>query len=96
MFDEYFNPTLCVVSPMFPATAPLPGDTIATSSSTTIDKDVSYASTSPINQEIQSQFIHQGVKEQIHRQYNAQFDNAPLLHNLSSDPSLEETTLQGV
>ncbi|GJV09660.1 hypothetical protein Tco_1351201 [Tanacetum coccineum] len=27
---------------------------------------------------------------------NAQFDNAPLLHNLSSDSSSEETTLQGV
>ncbi|GJU98338.1 hypothetical protein Tco_1327609 [Tanacetum coccineum] len=46
--------------------------------------------------EIQSQVTHQGVEEQIHGHQNAQFDNAPLLHNLSSDPSSEETTLQGV
>ncbi|GJS96056.1 hypothetical protein Tco_0803024 [Tanacetum coccineum] len=46
--------------------------------------------------EIQSQVTHQGVEEQIHVHQNAQFDNAPLLHNLSSDPSSEETTLQGV
>ncbi|GKC52033.1 hypothetical protein Tco_1074778 [Tanacetum coccineum] len=92
----YFNPTPCVVSPMLPAAAPLPADTTATSSSTIIDQDVPYASTSPTNQEIQSQVIHQGVKEQIHGHHNAQFDNAPLLHNLSSDPSSEETTLQGV
>ncbi|GKE26703.1 hypothetical protein Tco_1442087 [Tanacetum coccineum] len=46
--------------------------------------------------EIQSQVTHQGVEEQIHGHQNAQFDNAPLLHNLSLDPSFEETTLQGV
>ncbi|GJT43389.1 hypothetical protein Tco_0952104 [Tanacetum coccineum] len=45
--------------------------------------------------EIQSQVTHQGIEEQIHGHQNAQFDNAPLLHNLSSDPSSEETTLQG-
>ncbi|GJX26479.1 hypothetical protein Tco_0232775 [Tanacetum coccineum] len=37
-----------------------------------------------------------GVEEQIHGHQNAQFNNAPLLHNLSSDSSSEETTLQGV
>ncbi|GKE75869.1 hypothetical protein Tco_1537910 [Tanacetum coccineum] len=44
----------------------------------------------------QSQVIHQGVEEQIHGNQNAQFDNASLLHNLFSDLSSEETTLQGV
>ncbi|GJU52411.1 hypothetical protein Tco_1226125 [Tanacetum coccineum] len=68
---KYFNPTPCVVSPMLPASAPLPADTTATSSPTTIDQDVPYASTSPTNQEIQSQVIHQGVKEQIHGHHNA-------------------------
>nr|GEU95087.1 hypothetical protein [Tanacetum cinerariifolium] len=62
LFDEYFNPTPCFVSHMLLAAAPLPADTTATSSSTTIDQDVPYASTSPTNQEIQSQVIHQGVK----------------------------------
>nr|GEW16001.1 hypothetical protein [Tanacetum cinerariifolium] len=36
-----------------------------------------------------------GDDEQIHRHQNALFDNAPLLHNLSSNPSSEEKTLQG-
>ncbi|GJY65543.1 hypothetical protein Tco_0467781 [Tanacetum coccineum] len=63
---------------------------------TTIDQDVPSASTSSTYQEIQSQVIHQRVEEQIHGNQNAQFDNAPLLHNLSSDPSSEETTSQGV
>nr|GFA03029.1 hypothetical protein [Tanacetum cinerariifolium] len=35
-------------------------------SSTTIDQDVSSASTSPTTQEIQSQVTHQGAEEQIH------------------------------
>nr|GEY65112.1 hypothetical protein [Tanacetum cinerariifolium] len=61
---------------------------------TTIDQDVPSAITSPTAQEIQSQVTHQGAEEQIHGHQNAQFDNAPLLHNLSSDPSSKETTLQ--
>nr|GEU52402.1 hypothetical protein [Tanacetum cinerariifolium] len=64
-------------------------------SSTTIDQDVPSASTSLTTQEIQSQVTHQGAKEQIHGHQNAQFDNAPLLHTLSSYPSSKETTLQG-
>ncbi|GJW48795.1 hypothetical protein Tco_0080441 [Tanacetum coccineum] len=36
-FDEYFNLTPCVVSLMLSAAAPLPADTTATPSSTTID-----------------------------------------------------------
>nr|GEY93310.1 hypothetical protein [Tanacetum cinerariifolium] len=64
-------------------------------SSTTIDQNVPSASTSPTTQEIQSQVTHQGAEEQIHGHQNAQFDNAPLLYNLSSDLSSKETTLQG-
>ncbi|GJX68884.1 hypothetical protein Tco_0304611 [Tanacetum coccineum] len=60
LFDEYFNPTPCVVSLMLPAAAPLPVDSTATPSSTIIDQDVPYASTSLTNQEIQSQVIYQG------------------------------------
>ncbi|GKA90436.1 hypothetical protein Tco_0812306 [Tanacetum coccineum] len=40
-------------------------------SSTTIDQDVPSASTSPTNQEIQSQVTHQGVEEQIYGHQNA-------------------------
>nr|GEY05716.1 hypothetical protein [Tanacetum cinerariifolium] len=64
-------------------------------SSTTIDQDVPSASTSPTTHEIQSQVTHQGAEEQIHGHQNAQFDNVPLLHNLSSELSSKETSLQG-
>ncbi|GJR87167.1 hypothetical protein Tco_0211178 [Tanacetum coccineum] len=97
LFNEYFSPPLRTISPdPVVVTAPRAVDPVGSPSSTTIDQDVPSASTSPTNQEIQSQVIHQGVEEQIHGHQNAQFDNAPLLHNLSSDPSSEETTLQGV
>ncbi|GJV89709.1 hypothetical protein Tco_1533647 [Tanacetum coccineum] len=97
LFDEYFNPPPCAVSldPVVVA-APIAVDPAGTPSSTTIDQDVPSASTLPTNQEIQSQVIHQGVEEQIYGNQNAQFDNAPLLHNLSLDLSSKETTLQGV
>ncbi|GJT57536.1 reverse transcriptase domain-containing protein [Tanacetum coccineum] len=97
LFDEYFNPPPCAVSPdPVAVAAPRPVDPAGSPLSTTIDQDVPSASTSPTNQEIQFQVTHQGVEEQIHGHQNAQFDNAPLLHNLPSDPSSEETTLQGV
>nr|GEY77560.1 hypothetical protein [Tanacetum cinerariifolium] len=95
LFDEYFNPPPRAVSPALAAVvAPRVVDPAGSPSSTTIDQDVSFASTSPTTHEIQSQVTHQGAKEQIHGHQNAQFDNAPLLHNLSSDPSSKETTLQ--
>ncbi|GJR80105.1 hypothetical protein Tco_0746815 [Tanacetum coccineum] len=97
LFDEYFSPPPCSVSPdLVVVTALRAIDLVSSTSSTTIDQDVPSASTSPTNQEIQSQVIHQGVEEQIYRHQNAQFHNAPLLHNLSPDPSSEVTTLQGV
>ncbi|GJQ93191.1 hypothetical protein Tco_0004330 [Tanacetum coccineum] len=83
LFDEYFNPPPRAVSPdPVAVAAPRVVDPAGLPSSTTIDQDVPFASTSLTNQEIQSQVIHQGVEEQI--------------HNLSLDPSSEETTLQRV
>ncbi|GJR65780.1 hypothetical protein Tco_0011845 [Tanacetum coccineum] len=97
LFDEYFNPPPCAVSPdLVAVAAPRPVDPADLPLSTTIDQDVPSASTSPTNQEILFQVTHQGVEEQIHGHQNAQFDNAPLLYNLPSDLSSEETTLQGV
>ncbi|GKB16281.1 putative ribonuclease H-like domain-containing protein [Tanacetum coccineum] len=58
LFDEYFNPTPCVVSHMLLAATPLPADT-------------------------------NGIQ-------NAQFDNATLIHNLTLDPSSEESSSRGV
>nr|GFA32015.1 hypothetical protein [Tanacetum cinerariifolium] len=95
LFDEYFNPPPHAVSLVLAAVAaPRAVDPASSPSSTTIDQDVPSASTSPTTQKIQSQVTHQGAEEQIHGHQNTQFDNAPLLHNLSSDPSSEETTLQ--
>ncbi|GKC57530.1 hypothetical protein Tco_1085128 [Tanacetum coccineum] len=60
LFDEYFNPAPCAVSPdPVAVAAPRPVDLAGSPSSTTIDQDVSSASTSPTNQEIQSQVTHQ-------------------------------------
>nr|GEV18803.1 hypothetical protein [Tanacetum cinerariifolium] len=67
LFDECFNPPPCAVSPdSVVVAAPRPVDPVGSPLSTTIDQDVPSASTSPTNQEIQSQVTHQGVKEQIH------------------------------
>nr|GEW77624.1 hypothetical protein [Tanacetum cinerariifolium] len=96
LFYEYLNPLPHVVSPVLAVVATLRAiDPAGLLSSTTIDQDVPSASSSPTTQEIQYQVTHQGVEEQIHRHQNAQFDNAPFLHNLFLDPSSKETTLQG-
>ncbi|GJX42012.1 hypothetical protein Tco_0257002 [Tanacetum coccineum] len=84
---KYFNPTPCVVSPMLPIAAPLPADITGTPSSTTIDQDVPYVSTSPTTYEIQAPIIHQGVEEQIQGIQSVEFDNAPLIYNLTLDSS---------
>ncbi|GJW22222.1 hypothetical protein Tco_0032844 [Tanacetum coccineum] len=60
LFDEYFNPPPCVVSPdPVAVAAPRPVDPAGSPLSTTIDQDVPSASTSPTNQEIQFQVTHQ-------------------------------------
>nr|GFD17216.1 hypothetical protein [Tanacetum cinerariifolium] len=40
--------------------------------------------------------IHQSVEEKIQASQNEQFDNAPLIYNLTLDPSFEESSSQGV
>ncbi|GKA06598.1 hypothetical protein Tco_0685822, partial [Tanacetum coccineum] len=93
MFDEYFKPPPNVDHLVPEVHTPVPAALTSSHSSTTVDQDVPSTSTSLTNQEIQSQVTRQGVEEQIHRHQNAQFDNTPLLHNLSSNPSSKETTL---
>ncbi|GJR83902.1 hypothetical protein Tco_0154687 [Tanacetum coccineum] len=64
LFDEYFNPPPCAVSPdPVAVAAPRPVDPVGSPLSTTIDQDVPSASTLPTNQEIQFQVTHQGVEE---------------------------------
>ncbi|GJZ16055.1 hypothetical protein Tco_0551732 [Tanacetum coccineum] len=60
LFDVYFNPLPCTVSPnLVVVAAPRPVDPACSPLSTTIDQDVPSASTSPTNQEIQFQVTHQ-------------------------------------
>nr|GEW39580.1 hypothetical protein [Tanacetum cinerariifolium] len=85
LFDEYFTPSPHAVSLVLAAiAAPRAIDSAGSPSSTTINQDVPSASMSPTTQEIQYQVTYQGAKEQIHGHQNAKFDNALLLHNLSS------------
>ncbi|GJS59583.1 retrovirus-related pol polyprotein from transposon TNT 1-94 [Tanacetum coccineum] len=74
MFDEYFNPSSSVVSPVPVAIAGAPRAVkiAATPSSTTIDQDAPSSSTSSTNQQQQSSIILQGVEEPIP---NAHFDD---------------------
>nr|GEW67511.1 hypothetical protein [Tanacetum cinerariifolium] len=63
LFDEYFSPLPCTISldPVV-VTAPRPVNLVVSPSLTAINQDVPSASSSPKNQEIQSQVIHQGVE----------------------------------
>ncbi|GJY34780.1 hypothetical protein Tco_0419249 [Tanacetum coccineum] len=65
LFDEYFNPPPCVVSPdPVAVAAPRPVDLAGSPLSTTIDQDVPSASTLPTNQEIQFQVTHQDLSSE--------------------------------
>ncbi|GKB70567.1 retrovirus-related pol polyprotein from transposon TNT 1-94 [Tanacetum coccineum] len=57
MFDEYFNPSLSVVSPVRIAAAPRPADPTDSPSSTSIDQAAPSTSTSSTIQETQSPVI---------------------------------------
>ncbi|GKA43594.1 hypothetical protein Tco_0736318 [Tanacetum coccineum] len=81
---------------MLHAATQLSTDTTGTLSSTIIVQDVPSVSTSLTTHEIQSLAIHQSVEEQIQGIQNDQFNNEPLLHNLTPDLSSEESSLQGV
>ncbi|GKE35659.1 hypothetical protein Tco_1454981 [Tanacetum coccineum] len=81
---------------MLTVAAPLPTDTTDTPSSTTIDQDAPAVSTSPTNHEIQALVTHQDVEEKLQGIQSVEFDNAPLIHNLTPYLSFEESSSQGV
>ncbi|GJR61897.1 hypothetical protein Tco_1504059 [Tanacetum coccineum] len=65
LFDEYFNPPPCVVSPdPVAVAASRPVDPVGSPLSTTIDQDVPPTSTSPTNKEIQFQVTHQDLSSE--------------------------------
>ncbi|GKB95132.1 hypothetical protein Tco_0981269 [Tanacetum coccineum] len=71
MFDEYFNPSLSVVSPVPATAAPRPIDPTGTPLSTSIEQDTLVASTSSTTQETQSPIISEGVEG-----YNIQYSRS--------------------
>ncbi|GKD43471.1 hypothetical protein Tco_1268116, partial [Tanacetum coccineum] len=73
MFDEYFKPPSVVSTPISAATL-LPLDTSGTPSSTSIDKDAPYPSTSP-NKETTSPPINSTNVEKPHNEEDAALDS---------------------
>ncbi|GJZ88301.1 hypothetical protein Tco_0660083 [Tanacetum coccineum] len=95
MASEQFSsglPPPSVVSFVLPAVVPTPADTTGTPSSTTIDQDAPSVSNSLTIEATQSSVIHEGVEGQPQRNQNAQYDNAPRIHDLTPDPSSEESS----
>ncbi|GJZ39093.1 integrase, catalytic region, zinc finger, CCHC-type containing protein, partial [Tanacetum coccineum] len=92
MFDEYFQPPPCVVSPVPLAAATIPADTTSTPSSTIIDQDVPSASTLLTIKETQALVTHKGVEEQLQGIQTAQFDNDPFINIFTKEPSFEESS----
>ncbi|GKC65789.1 hypothetical protein Tco_1098387, partial [Tanacetum coccineum] len=96
MFDEYFQPSPNVVSRVPHVVASIPVDTTCKPSSTLIDQNVSFISTSLTTQETQSPVIHPGVEGHIHETKNAQFNNDPFQYIITLEPSSEESSSRDV
>ncbi|GJZ83407.1 retrovirus-related pol polyprotein from transposon TNT 1-94 [Tanacetum coccineum] len=76
-------------------------DPVGSPSSTTIDQDEQSTSTSPTNQEIQSQFTHQGPVPQFMAPDHS--SSGPVLHEMTSDqirsdltPNRQETSVDNI
>ncbi|GJS78956.1 polypyrimidine tract-binding protein homolog 3 [Tanacetum coccineum] len=73
MFDEYFKPSLSVVSQTISATT-LSLDTVGATSSTTIDQDAQSPSTTPNTKAITTLIQDTNVEEPNHENKDAEFD----------------------
>ncbi|GJX72522.1 hypothetical protein Tco_0309693 [Tanacetum coccineum] len=96
LFDEYFQPSPSVVSPIPLAPTLIPADITSTPSSTTIDQDALFASTSPTTKETQALVIHQVVEEQLQGIQNPQFDNDPFINIFTPELSSEKSSSRDV
>ncbi|GJR63908.1 hypothetical protein Tco_0009973 [Tanacetum coccineum] len=94
MFDEYFQPPSVVSHAPTTVVALISVETTSTPSSTLVDQDAPSANTSPTTEESQELVLHQDVEGQ--ETPNAQFDNAPIIHNHTPDLSSEESSSLGV
>ncbi|GJS06819.1 hypothetical protein Tco_0363615 [Tanacetum coccineum] len=96
MFDEYFKPPPNVDHPVPEVPTPVLAASTSSPSSTTVDQDAPSTSTSQNTSEQQSSVIPQGVEDDFYDIEVAHMDNDPYFGIPSSEPSSEETTLQGV
>ncbi|GJX28825.1 retrovirus-related pol polyprotein from transposon TNT 1-94 [Tanacetum coccineum] len=100
--NEYYNPLLRIVSPdLIAIVASRAVDPVGSPSSTTIDQDEQSTSTSPTNQEIQSQVTHQGPVPQFMAPDHS--SSGPVLHEMTSDqirsdltPNRQETSVDNI
>ncbi|GJY31973.1 retrovirus-related pol polyprotein from transposon TNT 1-94 [Tanacetum coccineum] len=95
MFDEYFKPPPNVDHPVPEVPTPVPAASTSSPSSTTVDQDAPSTSTSQTTSEQQSSVIPQGVEDDFYDIEVAHMENDPYFGIPSSEPSFEETTLQG-
>ncbi|GKA22888.1 retrovirus-related pol polyprotein from transposon TNT 1-94 [Tanacetum coccineum] len=84
MFDEYFNPPTSLVSPQPLATVSIPYDTTNIPSSTIIDQDAPFASTSPTVEETQAPVIQQ-VWELVPRPDHTMLINLKWIYKVKLD-----------
>ncbi|GJW40861.1 retrovirus-related pol polyprotein from transposon TNT 1-94 [Tanacetum coccineum] len=96
IFDEYLNPPPCV-DPLVPAVIALePAASTSTPSSTTIDQDAPFTSTSQTTQETPSPVISLSVEEADHDIEVAHMDNNANVDFPIPKPSYEESSTQDV
>ncbi|GJU82607.1 hypothetical protein Tco_1284972 [Tanacetum coccineum] len=92
VFDEFFSPPASVVSPVPIVEAPAPIESTDTPSSTSIDQDAPYPSTSQTTQQSKSQEIPLSVEEESHDLEVAHMSNdpyfgIPILENVFEESS---------
>ncbi|GJR32984.1 hypothetical protein Tco_1109216 [Tanacetum coccineum] len=96
MFDEYLNPPPCVDPQVLVVIAPEPAVLTDTPSSTTIDQDAPFSSTSQTTPETPPLVIPLGIEEADHDIEVAHIDNNPFVEFLIPEPSSEESSTQVV
>ncbi|GJT29143.1 retrovirus-related pol polyprotein from transposon TNT 1-94 [Tanacetum coccineum] len=96
LFDEYFNPPPYVASLVPAVVAPEPANPIDTPSSTSIDQDAPFPSTSQTPQESQSPFIPSCVEEQFHDIEVVHVDNDPFFGVPIPEPNSKESSSRDV
>ncbi|GKC64150.1 hypothetical protein Tco_1096748 [Tanacetum coccineum] len=77
VFDEFFSPPASVASPFPIVEAPAPVESTDSPSSTSVDQDAPFLSTSQTTQQLQSQTIPLSAEEESHDLEVAHMSNDP-------------------